>query len=105
MGPAPDLTLKTKIRLGRVYLGHENPGWPQSKVDLPAEVRRYGQEMARLAGLKDVEFVEGGLVSTAEQARQAPRRSSRAFPGFWCCIWRSGTGGLMQTLMDSSCRW
>ena len=48
---SPDLRLKTKIRVGKVYLGREHPGWPLSKLDLPAEVKRYEKEMARLPGL------------------------------------------------------
>jgi hypothetical protein len=60
-----ELVPKTKVRVGLVYLGRARPGWPMSAVDLDAEIKRYEEEMARLSELADVEFVRGGLVSTA----------------------------------------
>lgn len=57
----------TKVRVGRVYLGNARPGWPMHEIDLPAEVQRYEVEFAKVAELADVEFVDAGIVSTAEQ--------------------------------------
>lgn len=98
--PAPDLRLKTKIRVGKVYLGRERPGWPMSKLDLSAEVKRYEKELAQLPGLADIEFVDGGLVSTAEQAAAA-RDKFQDVSGILALHLSLGTGPMMQTLMDS----
>ncbi|MBI5383801.1 MAG: hypothetical protein HZA90_03850 [Verrucomicrobia bacterium] len=98
--PAPDLHLKSKIRVGKVYLGHERPGWPMSKLDLPAEVKRYEKELAKLAGLADIEFVDGGLVSNAAQAAAA-RDKFQGVSGILALHLSLGTGPLMRTLMDS----
>jgi hypothetical protein len=65
--PMP-IGLTSKVRIGKVYLGRERPGWPMSRVDLSADMRQFEAELAKLgAGLKDVEFVEGGIVSGPEQ--------------------------------------
>ena len=59
---------RSKVRVGRVYLGNTHPGWPSSTVDLGAEVKQYETEFAKLQGpLADVEFVDGGLVSSDQQ--------------------------------------
>ena len=68
---ATDLGLKTKVRIGKIYLGHERPGWPMTQVDLKAEMQRFEEEMAKLPALADVEFVNGGLVNTGEQLNVA----------------------------------
>ncbi len=70
----PELGIKTKVRIAKIYLGHEHPGWPSSKVDLKADMQRFETEMARLPGLKDVEFVNAGLVSSAEQLNAAKEK-------------------------------
>ena len=66
-----DLSLKTKVRVGKIYLGQERPGWPMSKVDLNAEMRRFEEELAKMPGLADIEFVDGGLVSDRDQLEAA----------------------------------
>lgn len=69
-----DLALKTKVRIGKIYLGHERPGWPETKVDLGADMKRFEGEMAKLPGLADVEFVNAGLVNNAEQLAAAKEK-------------------------------
>ena len=32
MSPAPALGPKSKVRMGKIYLGHERPGWPSWQV-------------------------------------------------------------------------
>lgn len=77
MSPAPALGPKSKVRIGKIYLGHERPGWPSWQVDLQADVQRFEAQLARLrAGLADVEFVEGGVASNAAQVAAA-KESSR----------------------------
>jgi hypothetical protein len=71
---AAELAPKTKIRVGKIFLGHEHPGWPSSTVDLDAEVRRFEEEMAKLPALADVEFVNGGLVTNPEQLNRAKEK-------------------------------
>jgi L-fucose isomerase-like protein len=71
---AEPLGLKTKVRIGKIYLGHAHPGWPMTSVDLDAEVKRYEAEMAKMPGLGDVEFIDGGLVSNPQQLAAAKEK-------------------------------
>ena len=56
----PDLCPKTKVRIGKVYMGHTNPGWPSSKVNLPAEVADFDQHLDELAHQRGCGFVAIG---------------------------------------------
>ena len=40
MTPQPALGPKSKVRIGKLYLGRERPGWPMAKVDLNAEMKQ-----------------------------------------------------------------
>ena len=63
---------KTKVRIGKIYLGQPGPGWPKVRIDLAAERQKYEDEFAkREKAFEDVEFVGGELVSTAEQLQSA----------------------------------
>ncbi len=63
---------KSKVRIGKLYLGHPNPGWPMSKVSLPAEAKAFEANLSRLgAGLQEYEFIEGGIVENDEQLAAA----------------------------------
>ncbi len=54
----------SKVRIGKIYLGCFKPGWPKATLDLDDEVRRIEAEFGKLEpALKDIEFVEGGIVS------------------------------------------
>jgi L-fucose isomerase-like protein len=69
---ASPLAAKPKIRVGKIYLGHPNPGWPSSAVDLDAEMKRFEEGIAKAApALADVEFLNAGLVRTEAQLTQA----------------------------------
>ncbi len=69
LDPAPVMRRgTTKTRVGRVYLGNANPGWPLSSMDLNAEVQRFESEFTKLQpALDDIEFVDGGLISSLDQ--------------------------------------
>lgn len=97
---ALDLGFKTKIRVGKVYLGHQHPGWPRSTVDLNAEMKRFEAELSRLTGLADVEFVDGGLVSNAEHVAQAVKKM-KGVSGILAIHLTLGTGPQMEGLMES----
>ena len=62
---------RTKVRVGKIYMGRPKAHWPTPKLDLQAEVRRYEAEFARLGKqLSDVQFVCSELVSSPQQVRQ-----------------------------------
>jgi len=66
---------KSKVRVGKIYLGNPHPGWPASAVDLDAEVKRFEQELGKLGpALADVEFVEAGLVRDDQQLAAAKQK-------------------------------
>lgn len=59
---------KTKVRVGKVYLGNARCGWPNATVDLPAEQKTFEAQLAQLGpALADVEFVDAGLVAEDKQ--------------------------------------
>lgn len=59
---------RSKVRVGKVYLGNPYPGWPSPTVDLEAEVRTFEEEFAKLEpALSDVEFVGENLVYSPDQ--------------------------------------
>lgn len=61
---------KSKVRVGKVYLGRPNAPWPTPSMDINEEMRRYEAEFARMKKeLADVEFLGNALVTTPEQAR------------------------------------
>jgi L-fucose isomerase-like protein len=71
----PPLRPKSKIRVAKVYLAIPRSGWPKPDLDLAADVRKYEEEFAKLQPqLADVEFVEGGLVTSAQQLAAVKER-------------------------------
>lgn len=95
-----DLCLKSKVRVGKVYLGHRHPGWPTSTLDLEGEVRRFEEKMSALSDLADIEFVEGGLISTGEQLAAAKAKFNDV-TGILAIHLSLGTGPLMAGLMET----
>jgi hypothetical protein len=89
---------KTKVRVGKIYLGHERPGWPASKVDLSADVQKFETEIAQMPGLEDIEFVEGGLVSNAQQLAAALGKF-KDVSGILALHVTMGIGGYLDGLM------
>jgi len=74
---APALGPKSKVRIGKLYLGREHPGWPMATVDVNADMKCFEANLAKLsAGLADVEFIEGGLITT-DQDQSAAIESQR----------------------------
>jgi L-fucose isomerase-like protein len=64
--PAP--AARSRVRVGKIYLGHPSPGWPSFAVDLDAEKRRFEEGIARVApALADIEFIDVGLVRDEAQ--------------------------------------
>ena len=71
----PALGPKSKVRIGKLYLGREHPGWPMATVDVNADMKRFEANLAKLgAGLADVEFIEGGLITTDQQLAAAKEK-------------------------------
>ena len=61
---------RSKVKVARLYMGTAEGLWPKPKLDLPAEVRSYEKEFARLSNqLADVDFVVDRLVTSPEQVQ------------------------------------
>ncbi len=100
MGATPALGPTSKVRVGKLYVGHEHPGWPMSTVDLNAEMRRFEASLAGMrAKLADVEFIEGGLVADDQQLAQAKEKFKGA-DGILVIHLTMGIGGYLQSLFD-----
>jgi hypothetical protein len=98
--PGPSLGPKTKVRIGKLYLGHTHPGWPMATVDVPAEMKRFEQNLARLqGGLADVQFVEGGLIETDAQLAEAKARF-KDVDGILAIHLTMGIGAQLQSLFE-----
>jgi hypothetical protein len=90
----------TKVRVGKVYLGHSRPGWPKPVMDLEEEVRVYEDQIKNLGpAFADVEFVEGGLVSNDQQLAAAKEKMA-GVDGILAIHLTLGTGPFIQGLLD-----
>jgi len=97
--PAAPPTPRTRV--GKVYLGHPNPGWPMASVDLEAEIRRFENYFAKLAPeLADVDFVDAGLVRTNEQLAAA-REKFQDVDGILAIHVTMGTGPHIKALLET----
>lgn len=95
---SPALGPKTKVRVGKLYLGRTHPGWPMATVDVEAEMKRFEQQLAKLGpGLADVEFVEGGLI-TSDQQLAAAKEKFKDVDGILALHLTMGIGGQLQSL-------
>lgn len=100
MSSAQPLGPTSKVRVGKIYLGRERPGWPMAKVDLKGDMRQFEAELAKLrAGLADVEFVEAGLVGT-EAELAAAKEKFKGVDGILVIHLSMGIGGQLQSLME-----
>ena len=96
--PAPGL--KSKVRIGKLYLGREHPGWPMSTVDVNADKQRFEANLATLsAGLADVEFVEDGLVASDQQLAAA-KEKFKDVDGILVIHLTMGIGSQLQSLLE-----
>lgn len=94
LGPA------SKVRIGKIYLGHAHPGWPTHTVDVPAEMKRCEGELTRLAPrMTDVEFVNAGLVQDAAALTKA-KAQFKDVDGILVMHLTMGIGGQIQSLME-----
>lgn len=95
-----ELRLKSKIRVGKLYVGKPNPGWPMASVNLNLEVDRYEKELLKLnPQLSDVEFVDAGLVTNDKELTQAKQKFNDV-TGILVFHLTLGTGGLISGLFD-----
>jgi len=61
---------RSRVKVGRLYLGVRKAHYPNPALDLDAEVRAYGAEFEKLKDeLSDVDFVVDQLVSSPEQVK------------------------------------
>jgi len=98
--PAPRLGPTSKVRVGKIYFGREHPGWPASSVDVPAEMKRYESELAKLAPqLADVEFVNAGLVQEDAQLAKA-KEQFKDVDGILVMQLTMHIGQQLQSLME-----
>jgi hypothetical protein len=90
---------KSKVRVGKIYLGIPHPGWPTPELDLAAEVQRTEEELKKLGpSLADVEFVDAGLVSNGEQLAAA-KEKSKDLDGILVIHLSAGVGGMLDSLL------
>jgi len=100
MSAQPALGPKTRVRIGKVYLGRERPGWPMSKVDVKAEMQEFEAKLAKLGPeLADVEFVEGGLIAN-DQQMTAAKEKFKGTTGILVIHLTMGIMPQLQTLME-----
>ena len=98
--PPTSLGPKTKVRVGKLYLGNPHPGWPMSTVDLGAEVRQFEKSLAGMSkGLADVEFVDAGLVRTEPELAGAMAKFGDV-DGILVLHLTMGIGGQIQRLFS-----
>src|SRR5664279_4172421 len=96
----PALGPKSKVRIGKLYLGREHPGWPMAKVDVNADMKRFEAELAKLsADLTDVEFIEGGLIAT-DQELAAAKEKFKGADGILVIHLTMGIGAQLQSLFE-----
>ncbi len=96
----PALGPKSKVRIGKLYLGREHPGWPMAKVDVNADMKRFEANLAKLgAGLADVEFIEGGLIANDQQLAAAKEKFKGA-DGILVIHLTMGIGSQLQSLFE-----
>ena len=90
----------SKVRIGKLYLGREHPGWPMAKVDLNADMQRFEAKLAKLGpGLADVEFVEGGLIANDQQLAAA-KEKFKGVDGILVIHLTMGIGSQLQSLFE-----
>jgi hypothetical protein len=98
--PAPRLGLTSKVRVGKIYLGREHPGWPATTVDVPAEMKRYEGELTKLAPRQsDIDFVSAGLVQDDAQLAKA-KEQFKDVDGILVMHLAIGIGQQLQSLME-----
>jgi len=96
----PALGPKSKVRIGKVYLGREHAGWPTYKVNPQADMKAFEAELAKLeGGLADVEFVEAGLIENDPQLAAAKERF-KGVDGILVIHLTGGIGHQLQSLME-----
>jgi hypothetical protein len=96
----PALGPKSKVRIGKLYLGREHPGWPTSTVDLGADMQRFEAKLATLSpGLADVDFVNGGLIGNDQQLAAA-KEKFKDVDGILVIHLTMGIGAQLQSLME-----
>ena len=96
----PALGPQSKVRIGKLYLGRERPGWPMSKVDLNAEMKQVEANLAKLGtGLADVEFVEGGLIAN-DQELAAAKEKFKGADGILVLQLSMGVGRQLESLFE-----
>jgi len=96
----PALGPKSKVRIGKLYLGREHPGWPMATVNVKADMKRFEAELAKLsAGLADVEFIEGGLIAN-DQELAAAKEKFKGADGILVIHLTMGIGNQLQSVME-----
>ncbi len=66
---------RSRVRVGKIYMGRPKAHWPTPTMDIEAEVQRYEGEFAKLKEeLSDVDFVGNELVTSRDQARNLRER-------------------------------
>lgn len=92
--------LTSKVRIGKIYVGREHPGWPSSTVDVPAEMKRCEAELAKLGPrMSDVEFVNAGLVQD-DPALAKAKAQFKGVDGILVMHLTMGIGAQLASLME-----
>ncbi len=90
----------SRVRIGRIYLGRERPGWPMHKVDLAQERQAFDAALAKLGNaLDEYEFVDGGIISETAQLPEAFSKFSNV-DGILAIQLSMGVGGIIQAVLE-----
>lgn len=94
--PAPP----PKVRIGKLYYGQPQPHWPMAAVDVKAEWQRVEKEVARIQpALADVEMVDCGVISNAEELEQA-KPKLQGLDGLLILQLTMGLGRVINPILD-----
>jgi len=89
-----------KCRILRLFLG-SRPSWPNPRLDLAAEIRRFRRAFARVRGLEDVEFVGDSQVRDPREAQRYLARWKDQVAGILACNLCLGNLSTIITLAKS----
>ncbi|MGQ9652080.1 MAG: hypothetical protein ACUVXJ_18420 [Phycisphaerae bacterium] len=96
---APTMAGYTKTRVLRIFIGGSYASWPRPDLDIPAEARRLQEEIDKVPGMEDVEFLSNALIQNVESLDKVleQHKDVDGILGVIVCI---GTSHLVNRLAD-----
>ena len=91
---------RSKVRVGKVYLGRPGALWPTPRMDIHAERKRYEGRFAKMSKeFADVDFVVSELVTSPQQARQL-KDKLKDVDGILAIHLSMGIGGALREILS-----